>query len=146
MKNWMNEEKMLATDEQKEADITMPKESLKAHFHLLAENKLYIEQTRTVGPIGNKRSEETTRQKLKDFEMKLMNCMCSIKIALRSAGSDVNSTVSTDILNASFLALSSPLENATYRAYVTIQDSLELVQFLNAIYKEIALSLDDTEA
>ncbi|XP_045189503.2 uncharacterized protein LOC123546919 isoform X2 [Mercenaria mercenaria] len=144
--NWMDKEEMLATDEQKEAAVLEPMEALKSHMLLLAEHLLYVSQARTVGAISEKKSEEETRGKLLDYATELESCMCSLKIALLSGGYNGNSSVSDEVLDSNFTASSSPLLNATYRTYVTMQDAVDLMEFLNTIYDKIELSLDDTEA
>ena len=120
--------------------------ALKSHFHLIAEHLFYIHKTRTDGQIAEVSGEAETRQKLQDYETELQSAMCSLKIAILSGGSEVTSSVSESDLDPSFLSLSSPLVNDTHRTYIAVQDGVQLMDFLNTIYKEIELILDDTEA
>ncbi|XP_060602934.1 uncharacterized protein LOC132755998 isoform X2 [Ruditapes philippinarum] len=143
---WIDDDKFDATAEQKLAAVEQKISALKAHFHLIAEHLLYINQARTNGQIAEISGEAETRQKLQDYETELESAMCSLKIAILSSGSDVTSSVSESDLDSLFLLLNSPLENDTQRTYIAVQDGVQLMEFLNTIYKEIELSLDDTEA
>jgi hypothetical protein len=107
---------------------------------------LYIEQARTNGQIAKISGEAETRQKLQDYETELKSAMCCLEIAILSGGSEVTSSVSESDLDPSFLSLSSPLVNDTHRTYIAVQDGVQLMDFLNTIYKEIEFILDDTEA
>jgi hypothetical protein len=90
--------------------------------------------------------EAKTRQKLQDYETKLKSAMCSLKIAILSSGNDVKSSVSVKDLDETFLSLKFNLVYDIHRTYIAVQDGVQLMDFLNTIYKEIELSLDDTEA
>jgi hypothetical protein len=120
--------------------------ALKSHYYLIEEHMLYINQARTNGQIAKISSEAKTRQKLQDYETELKSAMCSLKIAILSSGSDVKSSISENDLDSSFLSLNSTLVKDIRRTYIAVQDGVQLMDFLNTIYKVIELSLDDTEA
>ncbi|XP_053405510.1 uncharacterized protein LOC123522880 isoform X2 [Mercenaria mercenaria] len=135
--NWMNQEDMIING----AAIKKPNEVFKSHYHLLSVFGLYVKQLRTNGTLAVKKNEDETRKKLYNLETKIYNCMCNLKIALQSSGSDVTRNVTNDILDPNFMANSSPLMNAIYRAYITMKDGINLMEFLNIIYQKVEESI-----
>ena len=66
--------------------------------------------------------------------------MCSLSIALRSIGSDVQNEVTVDILNPTFLESATPLSSAINRTYKTVNDGDKMMDFLYNMYRILEAS------
>ncbi|XP_053405046.1 uncharacterized protein LOC128558855 [Mercenaria mercenaria] len=146
LKNWTNSEEIIASEEVIKAAINETSKTLQSHHHLLSLYGLYVKQLRTNGTLAEKKTEEETRTKLHNFEVKIYSCICSLNIAIQSFGNVVRSNVSIANLNPTFLGSASPLTHATYRAYISMQDGANLMDFLNTIYQEVEESIAATSA
>ena len=81
---------------------------------------------------------ETLKEKLHRIQEKMYDIICSMKIALRGEGADSEHNVTQDVLSVDFLRLSSSLLNETYRAYVLMNDSEGIMDYLKTVYTHIA--------
>lgn len=100
---------------------------------------MYVNEAQSSGTIATRKSEDGTRKILQEFQIELYSCICSAYIVVTSTGSDV--IYQRPMLNASFLAMESPLESASYRTYITAQDGVKLTTFLHTVYLKLEKSL-----
>lgn len=112
-------------------------EVFQLHYNLLSELGIYVKELKTSGKIASIKSEGNTRERINRFEKKLYQFMCSLKITLHTTKYDVTDNVNVDILDPDFIAAKLTLENSVFRAYVTMEDSIKLMDFFIDQYNKM---------
>lgn len=109
--------------------------TLKSHYYLLYMLGVYIKEVKS-SKIVLFPSEDSTIGKLDEFELHLYQLMCSLQSTILATGSDVINEMNRDILHTDFKkGLSRSLYRIYLSLYITMQDSINLMDFLNTIYK-----------
>ena len=91
--------------------------------------------TRSVYPTRN----ETLRDKLHYIQEKMCGIIISMKIALRGEGATTEHSIEQDVLTANnFLSFNRTLWLESYRAYIIMNESEGIMDYLKTIYDYIA--------
>ena len=105
---------------------------------------MHVNKSRTDGKIKTMtRSEypdrnETLRDKLHHIQEKMYDLICSMKIALRGEGATTEHSITQDVLKAKFLSFNQNLANESFRAYMLMNDSEGIMDYLQTVYRNIA--------
>jgi hypothetical protein len=109
---------------------------LKSQYELLYVLGVYIKEEKS-SKFAFVSSEKDTLDKLNEFEMHLHQLMCSLQSAILAAGNDVTNSINRDILDPFFIKAKSNSLYSIYSVYITMQDSIELMDMLSQFYDSI---------
>ena len=121
-----------------------PVAAVQSHYAMMYELVVHVNKSRTDGKISTMTRDEyptkneTLKDKLHHIQEKLYDIICSMKIALRGEGADSEHNVTQNVLSADFRRLNTSLLNETYRAYVLMNDSEGIMDYLKSVYTHIA--------
>ena len=124
--------------------LFQPTLAVQSHYALMYELVAYIEKCRTEGQIHQMTGNDNLKTKLHYIEMKMYDVICSMKIALRGEGASTNHTISREVISSTFLGLNKTLVNETYRAYVVMNDSEGVMNYLKEVFSTIQTGTSHT--
>jgi hypothetical protein len=111
-------------------------ETLKSQYELLYVLGVYIKEEKS-SKFAFVSSEKITLDKLNEIEQHLYQLMCSLQSAIQAAGNNVANSINKDIIDPFFIRAKTNLLSSIYSVYITMQDSIELMDMLNEFYDSI---------